>query len=466
MYIAITFAIMNRPKHLFLLFVLTLGTTVGLLGWSGYQMMQLERHALEEQADRIMKGVAVKLQYANFTASSIANGYNKKDIAERIAFAAGITQNQGKIGMYFDDDTLEEKEQVRAATKIVPVLHMKDIAGQFGQQRLLVKTVVDYKLALQDSLGKSNIGIHYILYRQSRTKHSISQKTAVTSSPLIINVLDPVVYYIDYTVLPGTILDKMKSYVIVCVLILAMVCAAFIFYIRSYKVQMQMVQFREALFSNITHELKTPLSSLQLIVESVGKEVVNEHAMISKNYVDFAGSELKRMKLLVDKILSFGKMNMDQFELNKTYVQLDKIVEESLSIMQLSMNAAQIDFRKQNGFTLLCDEVLLTNMLTSLLDNALKYNTQIPKIVIELTLRNTQAVISISDNGIGIPGIYHKKIFEPFFRVPTGDAHDVKGHGLGLSFAAQVVKLHGGAIGVDSNEQGTTFTITIPNARS
>src|SRR5690606_32625211 len=109
------------------------------------------------------------------------------------------------------------------------------------------------------------------------------------------------------------------------------------------------------------------------------------------------------------------------------------------------------------------DRTLLINAITTLIDNAIKYNHRQPVIHIQLSMEGQEVIIEVADNGIGIAPAFYKKIFAPFFRIPTGNVHDIKGHGLGLSFAAQVIKLHGGVIMVASQQdEGSVFTIKLP----
>jgi two-component system phosphate regulon sensor histidine kinase PhoR len=117
-------------------------------------------------------------------------------------------------------------------------------------------------------------------------------------------------------------------------------------------------------------------------------------------------------------------------------------------------------------FALKGDRMHLVSVVYNLLDNALKYSSLHPEIRIGISHQNQQLLLRVEDNGIGIPAAFQERIFEKFFRVPTGDVHDVKGHGLGLSYVASVVRLHGGSIAVESQEKaGTCFTIVLPSEK-
>ncbi|MCC6280067.1 MAG: HAMP domain-containing histidine kinase, partial [Saprospiraceae bacterium] len=186
----------------------------------------------------------------------------------------------------------------------------------------------------------------------------------------------------------------------------------------------------------------------------------------TQEYLDIAGMELNRLSLLVDKVLRISLFEKQEPELRSEPIDLKILVEEILHSMRLQFEKcrAQVQFLPEgNFFALKGDRLHLVSVVYNLLDNALKYSTQHPEIRIGITHENQQLSLRVEDNGIGIPPAFQERIFEKFFRVPTGDVHDVKGHGLGLSYVAGVVRLHGGSIAVESRENaGTCFTIVLP----
>ena len=146
--------------------------------------------------------------------------------------------------------------------------------------------------------------------------------------------------------------------------------------------------------------------------------------------------------------------------------KLKILVKQVLDTLRLQFEkyAATIDFKVSgNDFSLRADRTHLTNVVYNLLDNALKYSHNSPNITIEITEHEKNISLSIADNGIGIEPVYQGKVFEKFFRVPTGDTHDVKGYGLGLSYVASVVQQHGGEVKLDSVlAKGSRFMIILP----
>ena len=172
------------------------------------------------------------------------------------------------------------------------------------------------------------------------------------------------------------------------------------------------------------------------------------------------------MRLLVDTILQNAKMSTKNFSMNPQEIDLHKIIEKVIQSF-----AIKIDSR---GGSLTCnlqanppilwgDELHITNLVYNLIDNAVKYSTDKLDILLETRIEGDKIVLSVADHGIGISKEDQKHIFEKFYRVSTGNVHNVKGFGIGLNYVWQVVKLHNGEIAVDSTVgEGSTFTITLP----
>jgi two-component system phosphate regulon sensor histidine kinase PhoR len=172
------------------------------------------------------------------------------------------------------------------------------------------------------------------------------------------------------------------------------------------------------------------------------------------------------MRVLVDTILQSAKMSNKNFSINPKEIDINQLVSTVLQSFSLAVS-------NKGGFiethldaspaTIEADELHITNMIYNLVDNAIKYSTDAPRIVVS-TLRDKDKInISVQDHGIGIAKENQKRVFEKFYRVSTGNVHNVKGFGIGLNYVAQVVRLHHGHIELDSEPgRGSTFTVTLP----
>jgi len=218
--------------------------------------------------------------------------------------------------------------------------------------------------------------------------------------------------------------------------------------------------------SNITHELKTPITTVGVAIEALSNFNALQDPKRTEEYLDISKNELKRLSLLVDKVLRMSLFEKQEPELKLENFDLRELVEEILRTMKLQFDkfAAQVNFQWEgNDFHLKADRMHLTSVVYNLIDNALKYSREQPEIQIELNQQDAQLMLRVRDNGLGISPEYQKRIFDKFFRVPSGDRHDTKGHGLGLSYIASVIEKHDGKISVESKlGEGSEFLVTIP----
>ncbi len=250
-------------------------------------------------------------------------------------------------------------------------------------------------------------------------------------------------------------------------LLLILTGSAFIFTYRSLRKQVLLNTLRNEFISNVSHELKTPVSTVKVALESLQNYDQKKDARVTEEYLRMASLEMDRLDLLIQKIL------------NQSLLESKKLVilKENNDLLKLSQNImmAQLPgLDKLNGKIRLItglneaitpiDELYVQGVLINLLDNAIKYGGNPPEIEINISMEKGFCKLSVKDNGEGIPKEYHQKVFERFFRVPTGDKHNVKGYGLGLSFASEVMKQHDGSIELSNNpDGGCIFTLIFPD---
>jgi two-component system phosphate regulon sensor histidine kinase PhoR len=242
--------------------------------------------------------------------------------------------------------------------------------------------------------------------------------------------------------------------------------AAFIVMYRSIRAQQKLMELKNDFISNITHELKTPITTVGVAIEAIKDfKAINNPALTSE-YLDIAQNELNRLSILTDKILKTSIFENKGIEFLPEPIEMDTLVEQVLASMKLvfEKQGAKVDIEKQgDNFSILGGSVHLTSVVYNLLDNALKYSLINPEINVLLKEEASTITLSVQDNVIGIASEYRKKVFEKFFRVPTGDVHNIKGYGLGLSYVESVVKSHKGTIRVESEPgKGSNFIITLP----
>ncbi len=235
---------------------------------------------------------------------------------------------------------------------------------------------------------------------------------------------------------------------------------------KSIRSQQRLMELKNDFISNITHELKTPVTTVGVALEALKNFKGLDNPTLTNEYLDIAQNELNRLSILTDKILKTSSFENNGVEYNAEPVELDKIIDQVLGSLKLvfERQQAKVSFTKEGiDFQLQGSSIHLTSVVYNLLDNALKYSPGIPEIGIQLKATSDELTLVIKDYGIGISPEYRKKVFEKFFRVPTGDVHNIKGYGLGLSYVESVVKSHKGSIALTSETgRGSVFTITLP----
>ena len=247
---------------------------------------------------------------------------------------------------------------------------------------------------------------------------------------------------------------------------------------RNFLQQKQLTALKNSFISNITHELKTPIATVSVALEALQNFGALNNSELTKEYLDISRGELNRLSMLVDKVLKLAIFDEKEPELQLEMVNLPDLVQRVADSLRLQFekNGAvfRLNYEKTTDFSIEADPTHLTSVVYNLLDNALKYGGKKIDVTIEFSDKNgqnTEGVISnisgvnfqVSDDGKGIAEAFQDKIFDKFFRVPTEDIHNTKGHGLGLSYVAAVVRLHGGSISVDSAENiGTRFNVFLP----
>ena len=239
---------------------------------------------------------------------------------------------------------------------------------------------------------------------------------------------------------------------------------------RNLLHQRRLANIKNEFISNITHELKTPIATVSVAIEALRSFNANMDPKKSKEYLDISANELQRLSLLVDKVLKLSMFENKEIDLKYELLNMEELIAEVTSSMRLQFEKhnAVVNVSSEGDTTLEGDRLHLVSVIFNLLDNALKYSNSNSVPTIDIIIKGGQNKLNlcVRDSGIGIPAEYKDKIFDKFFRVPTGNLHNAKGYGLGLSYVAHVVNKHHGTIKVDSAEGGgTNFAIILPKQK-
>ena len=216
----------------------------------------------------------------------------------------------------------------------------------------------------------------------------------------------------------------------------------------------------------MTHELKTPISTISLACEALNDAGIANSKETQGRFVNMINEENKRLGVLVENVLQSAVIDKGELKLQKEIFNIHDVIDRAVKNVkiQVEKKGGQISVSKlAANVQVYADKVHITNVIYNLFDNANKYTATQPSIEISTEDIVGGMVIKVKDNGIGISKENQKKIFEKLYRVPTGNVHDVKGFGLGLSYVKAIVEEHDGAISVESTlGKGSTFVLILP----
>ena len=256
---------------------------------------------------------------------------------------------------------------------------------------------------------------------------------------------------------------------ILSMVLILIILGTFIYSIRVIQNQKKNTRIKTDFINNMTHELKTPIATIGLACEALTDKNIKLDNTSQNRFLKTIKSENERLGKLVENVLESSVSVKASPELKLEVFNIEEVIKKTIKSIQLSYNTRngkiKTDFLAQNKI-IEADKLHITNVIHNLLDNSLKYSSKSPLVTISTRDVIGGLIIRIKDNGIGIAKDNHKRIFEKLFRVPTGDLHNVKGFGLGLSYVKSIIDLHNGKIMVESKlGNGSTFTVNLKSSK-
>lgn len=302
--------------------------------------------------------------------------------------------------------------------------------GPIGDPLLLQSQGVQSKLFPNDILGKDNF---LYVYFPAKSSHIFRQVWLPISSSIVFILV-----------------------IVFC----------FIYAIRVIIRQKALSDIKNDFINNMTHEFKTPLATVSLAVEALQDPELSNQDKFRARYLGIIKDENKRLVSQVEKVLQAAALDKNDFKLKIEVIDLAELLESTVDHfgLQVESRGGKIEFQNLlKNSEIEGDAFHLTHIFNNLLDNANKYSKENPRIKVVAKDDLNQVTVTIQDQGIGMSKDAVKKIFDKFYRVPTGNVHDVKGFGLGLSYVKTMLEAHHGAIQVQSESgRGSTFTINLP----
>ncbi|WP_033961854.1 sensor histidine kinase [Psychroserpens jangbogonensis] len=272
--------------------------------------------------------------------------------------------------------------------------------------------------------------------------------------------------YVDFPQRKKFLLSSILGMIALSILFTSIIVIAYTSAIYQLIKQRQISQIKTDFINNMTHEFKTPIATINLALDSIrNPKVIGDQEKVLR-YLRMIKEENKRMNAQVENVLRISKLEKNELNISKERVKLHDLIEDAVAHIELIVEDKKgyvnihLDAEKSS---VLANETHFTNVIVNMLDNAVKYSDEAPKIDVYTENVGNNILLKITDEGNGMSKQVQKKVFEKFYREHTGNVHNVKGHGLGLAYVKRIVDDHQGHISVESEKgKGSVFTIKLP----
>ncbi len=394
-----------------------------------------------------------------------------------------------KFKKYMSDDSIPNEIKIEQALAFEVINEQLDNESlvQYAMDLMNKKAAASYK-SIEERLSKFDLSkmIHEELAIQGVDQHAewgiIEYSTEVLfskdyklyenlktySTPLFPNDLKrkPMYLTVRFPENNPTIASLLCAWMfpLLAFLFLSIIAFCFGYTVNTIIKQKKLSELTTDFINNMTHELKTPVSTIKLASEMLLDESVPVES--NARFIKIIQDENQRLGSQIERVLQIAKIDKDKSKLKLEHLNVHEILEDVMehSLLQIEQKNGQLAYEFNSSQPVIeADRVHLTNIFNNLLDNAIKYTPQLPKLKVSTEDTEEGIVISFKDNGIGMNKEAQKKIFDKFYRVPTGNLHNVKGFGLGLAYVKLITEAHGGNISVISKpNQGSLFQLFLP----
>lgn len=369
-------------------------------------------------------------------------------------------ENQIKKKAYFLNGLIEQLYSTNPVGNITLRLDLDvlDSLLQYNLSKNEIDTLFKFSIVSLES--------KQVKFRDSSPHYDATLKKSDFATALYPNDIIPSEYLLLLT-FPGQRLyvwKEMAGTLVVSLLLVFVVMFAFFLAVRTIYQQKQLSEIKNDFISNMTHELRTPISTISLACEAVRDPDMQKDAQVLSSFVSMIEVENRRLGKLVENVLQTALIDKGKLKLNLENLDVTSLVNQVVDSFQIRYHdkGGEILIEHEDAVQWPVDRIHFANVIYNLLDNSLKYCETQPVVHVRLEKSSDGFSLQFTDNGIGIKKEDQKRIFEKLYRVPTGDVHNVKGFGLGLSYVFSIVKLHKGDIDLKSSPgKGSTFKITI-----
>ena len=349
------------------------------------------------------------------------------------------------------------------------IMALKNLANKIVIS--MIQDTIEFKAlstALEKELKRKNILIDYELQHykcdtlyntfQTDKKGSLSLKS-ISKSAYLPKKEEIAILFSNPIAL---VLKRSLSEILLSLVLSLSIITCLLYLLKTINKQKKIDEIKNDLISNITHEFKTPITTIGTAIEGIKSFNTEKDIEKTNRYLEISGNQLKKLEEMVERLLETATLETNQLTLKKEKTNLLVVLQNCIEKHQLNFQEKNIVLEtKTTDFFANVDSFHLENAFSNIIDNAVKYGGNEIKII--LNCDKNQNTILIEDNGFGIDKIHKEKIFEKFFRIPKGNIHNVKGFGIGLYYSKKIIEKHGGSLELVSNSNPTLFKITLPN---
>ena len=383
-----------------------------------------------------------------------------------------FTNRQLDDNIISSDDFLKKIGKISKSKEVLFESTYNDLAKRKSIEER-IGDVEKFEQLLNSNLNKMNLDldVEYAIFKKdsiTNIKSNLFNSSSQQFKSLIFKDENNLSEYTLRVMFPSRtpfLMSSLISVILTSIIFTSIIIIAYITTILLLLRQRQISRIKTDFINNMTHEFKTPIATINLALSAIKnpKTIVNQNKV--KKYLKMIYDENNRMHDQVENVLTISHLERNELNIEKTKQDINNIINSAISHVNLivdSKNGEINYYNNANNTFIAGNETHLINVFVNILDNAIKYNDNIPKISIESRNINNKIIIDIIDNGIGMTKSVQSKIFDKFYRKQTGDLHNVKGHGLGLAYVKKIIDFHNGNISVNSIiDKGSTFSIQL-----
>ncbi|MDR0395540.1 MAG: HAMP domain-containing histidine kinase [Tannerella sp.] len=365
---------------------------------------------------------------------------------------------------------------------------LDEVAFRLAQTNYLtpIEKRVDFKLlqnTIKASFANYGLNLPFVLMVVNNNEQIAYQSESLLRNPKSSEFITQVIFPNDppskwnymklYFPTKGDYLSESVSFLVPSIIFSLILMVTFTITIFTIFRQKKLSEMKNDFINNMTHELKTPVSTISIAAQMMKDSDISKSPEVFKHISSVISDETKRLGFLVEKVLQMSLFENQKATLKLKELDVNDLIAGIANTFKIKVEKSggtiDIDLQAENS-AILADEMHITNMLFNLMDNAVKYRREEVPLCLMARTRNEgdKVIISIEDNGIGIRKENLKKVFDRFYRVPTGNIHNVKGFGLGLAYVRKVAEDHKGTIRAENGlgNIGTAFIITLPTIKN